>query len=147
MPRLHNLQCSIELGSTNVKLKEYGSLYKDGQVETFIAVPSEKDIKFNIHLASKRYIAPRLAFFVFIDGQYQCNRNYGGLVVPKKDTPPEMYQIDRRLRQKEIRQPDGSFIGHDWTFCALNIGESGSSKRFDHALTQLSLPSICRQGA
>lgn len=118
---LKQLTCSIELGSTNVKLKEFGTHYGDGHVETFIPVPRE-EVNFSIHLTSERYIAPGVAFFVYIDGQYQCNRNRRGLVVPESDTPVEKYQVDLRVRQKETKQPGGGFIGRGWTFHELNMG-------------------------
>ncbi|KAL1302488.1 hypothetical protein AAFC00_002879 [Neodothiora populina] len=121
MPTLRQLTCSIELGSTDLKLDEFGTRYGDGHVETYVAVPYE-DISFSIHLTSKGYVAPGIAFFVFIDGQYQCNRNRRGLLVPEHNTPSKQYEIDLRARQKETKQPDGSFIGRDWTFHELNTG-------------------------
>lgn len=126
MPTLKQLTCSIELGSTSHALKEYGTEYYDGLVETFIAVPTE-DVNFSIHLTSERYVAPGIAMFVYIDGQYQCNRNRRGLVIPDKDTPANYYQVDLRVRQKESKQPDGSFIGRSWTFHELNIGKTAYS--------------------
>jgi len=122
MPKLKQLNCSIEFGHTNVKLKEYGTSYSDGHVETFIAVPDE-EVEFSIHLTSEGYVAPGIAFFVYIDGRYQCNRNRRGLVVPEKKTPPVHYEVDLRVRQKESKQPEGSFIGRGWTFHELNTGE------------------------
>ncbi|KAF1346699.1 hypothetical protein BDV97DRAFT_416692 [Delphinella strobiligena] len=120
MPTLKQLTCSIELGSTDVKVKEFGTHYGDGHVETFVPVPRE-EVNFSIHLTSERYIAPGIAFFVYIDGQYQCNRNRRGLVVPESDTSVEKYQVDLRVRQKESKQPGGGFIGRGWTFHELNM--------------------------
>lgn len=123
MPALKQLTCSIELGTTNVALTEYGTEYGDGNVSTFVAVPSD-DVPFSIHLQSSGYIAPGLAIFVFIDGQYQCNRNRRGMVIPDADTQPSHYEVDLRVRQKESKQPDGTFLGRAWTFNTLNIGMS-----------------------
>lgn len=126
MPPLKQLACSIELGGNNVPMEEYGTRYGDGHVETFVAVPS-KEVNFSIHLTSDRYIAPGLAMFVYIDGQYQCNRNRGGLVIFEQDTPTKHYQIDFRVRQREERrreQADGTFLARDWTFHALDTGMS-----------------------
>lgn len=120
MPTLKQINCSIELGGSNVALKEFGSSYSDGEVECFVAVPTVSDIDFSIHLTSERYIAPGIAFYVFIDGEYQCNRSRRGLVVPRHDTSEKLYQVDLRARQKEERQPGGGFIAHEWTFRSLN---------------------------
>ncbi|KAK4896452.1 hypothetical protein LTR27_005666 [Elasticomyces elasticus] len=53
------ITCSIELGSSNAKLKEYGARYSGGAVETFIAI-AEAGVPFVIHIESKRYIALHL---------------------------------------------------------------------------------------
>lgn len=67
--------------------------------------------------------------FVYMDGQYQCNRNRRGLVVPGRRVSPEYYEVDLRVRQKETKQPDGSFLGRDWTFHGLNLGKLYGSSR------------------
>jgi len=120
MPSLKQLTCSIELGSTHTKIIEYGKDYGDGHVTSYIAVPSE-EVKFSIHLTSHGYIAPGLAMFVYMDGQYQCNRNRRGLQVPAKGVRDEQVEVDLRVRQKESKQADGSFLGRDWTFHGLNL--------------------------
>ena len=122
MPQLKQLTCSIEIGKANTALKEYGVRYHDRHVSSFISVPGE-NIDFSVHLTSKGYIAPGLAMFVYIDGQYQCNRNKPGLVFPADDTPPDAYEIDLRVRQKEEIQFDGNFIGRNWSFSALKSGQ------------------------
>ncbi|KAK0286181.1 hypothetical protein LTR35_004615 [Friedmanniomyces endolithicus] len=119
MPTLKQINCSIELGSSNAKLKEYGARYSDGAVETFIAVPDIK-MPFYIHLETKGYIAPGLAAFVFMDGQYQCNRNRLGLKLPVDGGDPSQYEIDFYMRQKEEKGADGRFVGREWTFAQLN---------------------------
>lgn len=127
MPSLKQISCSIELGGTNTKLTEYGTKYGDGHVTSYVAVPVE-EVNFSMHLASNGYIAPGLAMFVYIDGHYQANRNRRGLVLPGSRVSPEQYQVDLRIRQKESKQPDGSFLGRDWTFHKLNLGESSKSR-------------------
>jgi len=75
-----------------------------------------------------------LAVFVFIDGQYQCNRNKLGLVLPegepeqaivKKGERPEKrpYEVDFCLKQKEEKTVTGTFVGREWTFAELNTGK------------------------
>ena len=121
MPKLKQISCSIELGSSNIKLNEYDTQYSDGYVETFVAVP-ETDLPFTIHVTSGGYIAPGLALFVFMDGEYQCNRNRSNLKLPGGDTPSGDYEIDFRLRQKEENASDCSFVARDWTFAKLQRG-------------------------
>lgn len=121
MPKLKQIECSIELGSRNIKLQEYGALYSDGHVETFIAVPNT-DIPFSIHLQTHGYIAPGIALFVFMDGEYQCNRNRVGLKLPGEGVDPSLYEVEFRMRQKEQRTGDGSFVGRDWSFSELKTG-------------------------
>ncbi|KAI5197367.1 hypothetical protein E4T39_07328 [Aureobasidium subglaciale] len=120
MPSLKQLTCSIELGSTHTKITEYGKDYGDGHVTSYIAVPSEA-VNFSIHLTSHGYVAPGLAMFVYMDGQYQCNRNRRGLMLPGKGVKDEQFEVDLRVRQKESKQSDGSFLGRDWTFHGLNL--------------------------
>ncbi|KAI5239847.1 hypothetical protein E4T43_06546 [Aureobasidium subglaciale] len=120
MPSLKQLTCSIELGSTHTKITEYGKDYGDGYVTSYIAVPSEA-VNFSIYLTSHGYVAPGLAMFVYMDGQYQCNRNRRGLMLPGKGVKDEQFEVDLRVRQKESKQSDGSFLGRDWTFHGLNL--------------------------
>ncbi|KAK5701370.1 hypothetical protein LTR17_022653 [Elasticomyces elasticus] len=119
MPTLKQITCSIELGSSNTKLKEYGARYSDGAVETFVAIP-ETGVPFVIHIESKGYIAPGLAVFVFIDGKYQSNRNKLGLKMPGDDIDPKRYEVDFMMRQKEEKGADGRFVGREWSFVELN---------------------------
>ncbi|KAK4995294.1 hypothetical protein LTR66_004856 [Elasticomyces elasticus] len=120
MPRLGALKCTIELAPTNLALKEYGTQYGDGFVEAFVAVPNA-ELNFSVHLTSNGYIAPGIAMFVYIDGRYQGNRNRRGLVIPDDCTTPEMTNFDLRLRQRESKDPNGMFVGRDWSFAKLNI--------------------------
>ena len=122
MPLLKDLACTIELSDDQQALQEFGSVYGDGVVETFISVPN-KPQAFSIHLTSTRYIASGLSIFVFIDGIYQCNRNKQGLKL--RDTIDSRSLVDFRVRQKEEKQWDGSMIARQWTFEKLDCGKSG----------------------
>lgn len=122
MPTLKQIKCSVELGPGNVQLKEYGSKYNDGSVQTFIAVP-DTDIPFTIHIETQGYIAPGIALFVFMDGEYQCNRNRVGLKLPGPGVDPSQYETDFRLRQKEEKTAYGSFVSRAWSFKKLQIGK------------------------
>lgn len=134
MPTLKQINCSIELGPGNTKLKEYGARYSDGHVETFVAVP-DTDIPFSLHLTSEGYIAPGLAFFVFMDGEYQCNRNRVGLKLPGNVVRPQDYEAEFRVRQKEEKTSFGTFVVRDWTFAKLDRGEAVPSSRMNLCLT------------
>lgn len=121
MPTLKQVNCSLEIGQKNIQLKEYGARYNDGSVECFIAVP-EAEMPFTIHMNTRGYIASGLAMFVFIDGEYQCNRNKRCPSLPGASERLEDYDIDFRVRQKEEKTPDGRFIGRDWCFKELKVG-------------------------
>lgn len=123
MPTLKQVNCFIELGSGNTKIKEYGARYSDGHVETFIPVPVT-NIPFTIHLTTNGYIAPGIAFFVFMDGEYQCNRNRQGLQLPGDGILAQDYETEFRVRQKEEKTSFGSFVAREWTFAKLNRGKS-----------------------
>ena len=121
MPKLKQLSCSVELGPGKLALKEYGTRYTDGGVETFVAVPNV-NVPFTILLKSEGYIAPGLAAFTFIDGEYQCNRNRGGLKFPSKDVAASEYEIDFRFSQKEEKTSAGKFVGRVWSFAQMDRG-------------------------
>ncbi|KAI7724206.1 hypothetical protein KC322_g159 [Hortaea werneckii] len=123
MPKLKQLVCSIELGQSRTPLQEYGARYSDGAVESFVAVPDTK-MPFCIRLKSEGYIAPGLAAFVFMDGQYQCNRNKLQLRMPDDGVPESDYEIDFCLRQKEEKTANGTFVGRQWSFAELNTTKS-----------------------
>jgi hypothetical protein len=105
-------------------MREYGTTYGDGVVETFVAVPSEHQ-QFAIRLASTAYIAEGIAMFVYIDGVYQCNRNRGGLEVPKGNDKQlgSRTIVNFLVRQKEQRHTDSDSISREWSFEKLNIGK------------------------
>ncbi|KAI7478097.1 hypothetical protein KC351_g8454 [Hortaea werneckii] len=126
MPKLKQLTCSIELGQSRTPLQEYGARYSDGAVESFVAVPDTK-IPFCIRLKSEGYIAPGLAAFVFMDGQYQCNRNKLQLRMPDDGVPESEYEIDFCLRQKEEKTANGTFVGRQWSFAELNTTKSDNA--------------------
>lgn len=124
MPNLKQISCAIELGPNNTQLKEYGHRYTDGGVEAFVAIP-ESDIPFQVHVTSNGYIAPGLAAYLFIDGQYQCNRNRQRLQVPSPGMSPLEYEIDFKLRQREEKTSEGQFVAREWTFSRLQTCELG----------------------
>jgi len=119
MPSLKDLNCAIELSGSQQALREFGTIYGDGFVETFVPVPS-KPHPFSIHLTSNKFIAPGVAIFVYVDGVYQCNRNRQDLKLRKPSDSRSL--VDFRVRQKEERQKDGSMIAREWAFDKLNIG-------------------------
>jgi hypothetical protein len=120
MPSLKDLHCFIELPGTDTKLREFGTKYSDGCVETFVAVPNGLQ-PFAICLNSSDFIAPGLAIYVFIDGVYQCNRNRKDL---KLRRPPDRKSLATfRVRQREETQKNGSMIAREWRFEKLNIGQ------------------------
>lgn len=123
MPSLKDLNCAIELSDGQNTLQEFGTIYGDGCVETFVSVPS-KPQSFSIHLTSNSFIAPGVAIFVYVDGVYQCNRNRQDLKLRKPSDSRSL--VDFKVRQKEEKQKDGSMIAREWAFDKLNIGEVGS---------------------
>lgn len=123
MPSLKQLTASVELGQSRTKITEYGARYSDGVVESFIAVPNTK-VPFCVHVESHGYIAPGLGVFVFMDGEYQCNRNRFKLKLPGDGVPAAKYEVDFTMRQKEEKAADGTFVGRGWTFAELNTSKS-----------------------
>ncbi len=121
MPTLKQLTCTVEWAGSNVALKEYNTAYSDGFVQTYITIPPVSTT-FSIHLRSSGYIAPGLAMFVYMDGKYQCNRNRRNLKVPDGTMSRRHTEVDFRVRQKEEKLEDGSFLGKEWRFEKLNIG-------------------------
>ncbi len=142
MPTLRGIKCTIEIGPGNLPLKEYKAKYDDGYVQTFLAVP-DSGVNFTVHIETEGYIAPGLAFFVFMDGEYQCNRNRIGLKLPGYGVDPSEYETAFRMRQKEEKNAYGSFVASDWSFKALDRGEQKFPLCFIFRLTSCS---FCRQG-
>lgn len=135
MPSLKQLRCEIEWGNTKTPFPEYGTTYGDGVVETYIAIPDHPQ-PFAVHLTSKSYIAEGLAMFVFMDGDYQCNRNRLNLKPPAPGTPRNFTEVDFRVRQKEKPLGDGSYLGRGWRFDKHNIGKLPLNLRESLMLTQ-----------
>ena len=123
MPNLKQLTCHVEWSSSNIPLQEVQTSYADGYVETYIAVPAIPTT-FSVHLLSRGYIAPGLAMFVYMDGEYQCNRNRTNLKIPDGTLIKKVTEIDFVVRQKEEILVDGTFRGKQWQFGELNIGLS-----------------------
>ncbi|EFQ93478.1 hypothetical protein PTT_09122 [Pyrenophora teres f. teres 0-1] len=121
MPSLKDLNCAIELSDTQNALEEFGTIYGDGFVETFVPVPS-KPQPFSVHLTSNKFIAPGVAIFVYVDGVYQCNRNRQDLKLRKPSDSRSL--VDFRVRQKEEKLGDGSMIAREWAFDKLNIASA-----------------------
>ncbi|KAL8693125.1 MAG: hypothetical protein Q9218_001977 [Villophora microphyllina] len=96
-------------------LQEYGTVYSDGLVETYIALPPVVT-PFAIRLRSDGYIAPGLSMFVYIDGEYQVNRGRNSLQIPSGTTQKHHTNVDFVVRQKEESIPGGQFLGRQWMF-------------------------------
>ena len=123
MPTLKQLTCNLEWTGSGTPLTEYQTAYSDGFVETYVAVPSIPT-PFSVRLRSHGYIAPGLAMFVYMDGQYQCNRNRRNLRMPDGTSSRKHTEINFHVRQKEDMLEDGTFIGKEWRFEKLNVGRS-----------------------
>ncbi|KAF2432964.1 hypothetical protein EJ08DRAFT_102665 [Tothia fuscella] len=119
MPSNGLLSCAIELGNSNLRLREYGTTYEDRTVETYVAIPTQRT-PFGIRLNSYGYISPGLSVYVFIDGVYQTNRNKRGIIPPSIDEP-DAANVQFRVGQKEDLLRDGRVIARGWWFEKLNI--------------------------
>ena len=137
MPTLKGLLCNLEWDGSEQPLKEYQTAYGDGYVETYVPVP-QIAVPFSIRLRSNGYIAPGLAMFTYIDGEYQCNRNRRNLRFPRAELPPKFTNVDFRVRQKEVMLRDGTFLGKQWKFQELSLGQS-SSLSYHYALSNVEL--------
>lgn len=60
--------------------------------------------------------------FVYIDGEYQCNRGRNNLKVPTNTTKKHHTNVDFIVRQKEESLSDGNFLGHQWIFGSSDGG-------------------------
>ena len=121
MPTLKQITCHVEWSDSDLPLHEYQTIYADGFVETYVAVPPISTA-FSVHLRSRGYIAPGLAMFVYMDGEYQCNRNRSNLKIPSEAKKSKQTEVDFKVRQKEELMPDGSFSGKQWKFESLRTG-------------------------
>ncbi|KAK5062992.1 hypothetical protein LTR84_005068 [Exophiala bonariae] len=120
MPTLKDLACVIQWANTGSPFPEYATQYGDSVVETYIAIPSHPQA-FTIRLTSRRFICEGLAMIVYIDGNYQCNRNRVNLQPHKKDLPQDRSEVDFIVRQKEKPMGDGTYMGREWRFDDHNI--------------------------
>ncbi|KAL8939056.1 MAG: hypothetical protein Q9216_003563 [Gyalolechia sp. 2 TL-2023] len=122
MPSLKQLTCNIEwtASGSSLPLQEYGTTYSDGIVETYIVVP-EVPTPFAIRLKSDGYIAPGLSMFVYIDGEYQCNRGRNNLKIPDSTTHERETNVNFVVRQKEKPIRGGGFFGCQWIFGTLEV--------------------------
>jgi hypothetical protein len=121
MPQLKQISCSIQWADSSVPFQEYGTVYGDGVVETFIAVPN-KPQPFSVHIRSQGFISQGLAAVLFMDGIYQANRNRVNLIPPATDQPLNRTEIDLLVRQKEKPIGDGMYLGREWRFDDHNLG-------------------------
>src|ERR1700761_8350575 len=122
MPALKDLVCHVQWADTGSPFPEYGTVYGDGLVEAYIAVPDHPQV-FNIRLTSRKFISEGLAMVVFIDGQYQCNRNRVNLEREHKRLADNRSKVDFLVRQKEKPLGDGTYMGREWRFDDFNLGE------------------------
>ena len=124
MPTLNNLECHILKGSECNPLREYSTKYGDGVVFTFVPVPTSSATPFSIRLTSHGFISQGLGMFVYIDGEYQCNRNRARLFEPGEGIHPRDYEVCFNVNSRETRQDDGLFMIRPWKFEILNISMS-----------------------
>ncbi|KEF57430.1 uncharacterized protein A1O9_05347 [Exophiala aquamarina CBS 119918] len=120
MPSLKDLVCVVQWANTRSPFPEYGTRYGDGVVETYIAIPSHPQA-FTIRLTSRKFISEGLSMVVFIDGNYQCNRNRVNLRPTKKNNHSDRSEVDFIVRQKEKPMGDGAYLGREWRFDDHNI--------------------------
>ncbi|EGC43446.1 conserved hypothetical protein [Histoplasma capsulatum var. duboisii H88] len=130
MPTLKQLSCQIEWAGSNVPFKEYGTVYGDGYVECYIAIPNSST-PFSINLRSDGYIAAGLAMFVLMDGVYQCNRNRDDLrqMGKSSDATTKFRDVNFRVRQREERLPNGGWVGRPWRFAPFQLVKSPENNR------------------
>jgi len=121
MPTLKQVTCSV-FTENDIKLREHQTTYSDGFVSSYVVVPP-KSTKFNIKVTSEGYVGPGLAMYVFIDGVSQCNRNRTGLLLPATGVSKSDYEVEFRVRQKEEKLADGTWVGREWTFAGLDTGK------------------------
>lgn len=60
--------------------------------------------------------------FVYMDGDYQCNRNRRRLKIPDGTTPRKDTEINFNVRQKEDMLADGTFTAKEWRFEKVKTG-------------------------
>ena len=121
MPRLKQLDCQIKWAGSTLPLKEHHVSYGDGFVHSYVAVPPIAT-PFYIQLKSNGFIAPGLAMFVYIDGEYHCNRNRCNLKAMNEATAKHQIEVDFIVRQKEKPVPGGQFVAKQWRFRPDNTG-------------------------
>ncbi|KAI9657203.1 MAG: hypothetical protein M1829_006949 [Trizodia sp. TS-e1964] len=134
MPTLKQLSCHLEWNASKTPLPEYCNAYADGVVQTYVTIPSTSGT-FAIRLRSIGYIAPGLAMFVYMDGEYQCNRNRLNLKMPGNGIERSQIEVDFRVRQKEQKLHGGTWVGRDWRFEKLNIVSAGDSERHQEEIS------------
>ena len=124
MPTLKQLTCRIKWTGCDVELKEYQPTYGDGFVHSYIAVPPFST-PFYIQLTSCGFIAPGLAMFVYIDGEYQCNRNRCNLRTADEAAVNRQTEVDFVVRQQEKPVRGGHFLAKEWRFKQAGMAGPG----------------------
>lgn len=123
MPSLSGLQCNVELSPHNLSLPELDITYRNQGVSCTVGVPDDPTT-FNIHFSARDIVGHGIAAFVFIDGQYQANRNWTGMSIASRPTAYPTLDVDFRFRQKEELASDGrSIIARDWHFSDVKTGQ------------------------
>lgn len=116
MVKFNSLKCTLEVGQPPSPLSEYGTVYGDGVVETYAALPTSPGT-FSVCLTASDPLVSGLAMFVFVDGVFHCNRNYVSL------TSDTIDKVEFRVRQKEERFEASRSISREWSFEAVNAGK------------------------
>jgi hypothetical protein len=118
MPTSNHVSCTVRLANSfDEPVPEYATTYSDCAVSTYIAIPQHR-IWFEIHLDSDGYIAPGLAAFVYIDGNYVGNKNTVGF------TPGIEHQLHLVFDGFEELSDGGENVTkRNWWFEEFNVGK------------------------
>ena len=124
MPTLGLLRCHLKWQGCEKPIQEHAIEYSDSHVQTYIPVPPNPT-PFFVHVSTEGYIATGLSAFVYIDGEYQCNRGRRGIKYPGQGVNPAEICIDMKMRQKEVTMADGAHWGMPWMFKQVNAAPPG----------------------
>lgn len=125
MPSLGPLSCEVIIANNNRTLPEYNTTYYNQAVQTHIAVPSYR-ARFQITLKADSFIASGLAAFVFIDGNYQTNRNKRGYTENGKSKFEVLFSGAETAVEKD------KVIKAGWWFDNVNFGIYTVDIRYGH---------------
>ncbi|GAM84193.1 hypothetical protein ANO11243_021860 [Dothideomycetidae sp. 11243] len=136
MPDLNCMRCTIEIGPNHEAVQELGVSYSNQRVQCYVGVPNT-DVAFCIRFETSSYISPGLAVFVFIDGQYQANRNFTRPPLQLVSSSTVNHKIDECIRQKEeFRTKSDLMIGRAWHFSKIKTFTSGDVPHVDRSLLE-----------